>query len=437
MLNRRDLLKSSLVAPWMLRSNEVLAQATRGEKPLTIDDVKVFGTSPRPGYSWVFIKVITSEPGLYGLGSANFRYLSWGVRAAIEKHMVPFWKGKPVDRIEDMWQWNHQRSYWRNGPVTNVIQAAMDSALWDIKGKRAGMPVYELLGGKVRDAVPLYAHGGGSSIQECVESVQRWFEQGFRHVRVQMGGYGGGGFIPPGKGSRPERGFKGQAFDEETYVDVIPKLFQTIRDQLGGEVKLLHDVHEHLTPASALELARRLEPVNMFFVEDILAPEHIDYFKQIRALTSTPMAMGELFTHPHEWRPLIANRLIDFIRCRVGMIGGITQAKKIASLCEQFGVRTAWQEGGENDPINQLIAYHVDLTIPSFGIQEENGFPEHVYEMMPGAARIRGGYLYGSEKPGLGIDLDETMVARYPLTEDHGVSDWTTVRGMDGALVKP
>jgi mannonate dehydratase len=421
----------------MLRANEILAQATRGEKPLTIDDVKVFGTSPSPGYSWVFIKVITSEPGLYGLGSANFRYLSWGVRAAIEKHMVPFWKGKPVDRIEDMWQWNHQRSYWRNGPVTNVIQAAMDSALWDIKGKRAGMPVYELLGGKVRDAVPLYAHGGGSSIQECVESVQRWFEQGFRHVRVQMGGYGGGGFIPPGKGSRPERGFKGQAFDEETYVDVIPKLFQTIRDQLGGEVKLLHDVHEHLTPASALELARRLEPVNMFFVEDILAPEHIDYFKQIRALTSTPMAMGELFTHPHEWRPLIANRLIDFIRCRVGMIGGITQAKKIASLCEQFGVRTAWQEGGENDPINQLIAYHVDLTIPSFGIQEENGFPEHVYEMMPGAARIRGGYLYGSEKPGLGIDLDETMVARYPLTEDHGVSDWTTVRGMDGALVKP
>ena len=430
-------MKGCLVAPWMLRANEILAQTTRGEKRLTIDDVKVFGTSPRPGYSWVFIKVLTSEPGLYGLGSANYRYLSWGVKAAIEKHMVPFWKGKPVDRIEDMWQWNHQRSYWRNGPVTNVIQAAMDSALWDIKGKRAGMPVYELLGGKVRDAVPLYAHGRGSSIQDCVESVQQWQEQGFRHVRVQMGGYGGGGFIPPGEGSRPIRGFKGRAFDEEAYVDAIPKLFETIREHFGSEVKLLHDVHEHLTPASALELARRLEPVNMFFVEDILAPEHIDYFKQIRGLTSTPMAMGELFTHPLEWRPLIASRWIDFIRCRVGMIGGITQAKKIAALCEQFGVRTAWQEGGENDPINQLIAYHIDLTIPSFGIQEENEFPEHVYEMMPGAARIRGGYLYGSEKPGLGIDLDEAMVARYPLTEDHRVSDWTSVRGMDGALVKP
>ncbi len=175
----------------------------------------------------------------------------------------------------------------------------------------------------------------------------------------------------------------------------------------------------------------------MFFVEDILPPEQIDHFARISTTTTTPMAMGELFTHPHEWRPLIANRWIDFIRCRVGMIGGITQAKKIASLCEQFGVRTAWQEGGENDPINQLIAYHVDLTIPSFGIQEENDFPDEVYEMMPGAARIRGGYLYGSDKPGLGIDLDEKLAAKYPLTEDHRVSDWTTVRGMDGSLVKP
>ncbi len=193
------------------------------------------------------------------------------------------------------------------------------------------------------------------------------------------------------------------------------ELFQHIRDEVGWEVKLLHDVHEHLTPAAALQLAKRLESVRMFFVEDILPPEQIDYFKQIRAQTSTPMAMGELFTHPHEWRPLISNRLIDFIRCRVGMIGGITQARKIAGLCEQFGVRTAFQEGGENDPINQLIAYHLDLTIPSFGIQEENDFPEEVLEMMPGAAQIRNGYLYGSDKPGLGIDIDEKVAAKFPL----------------------
>jgi mannonate dehydratase len=437
MLTRRNALKTLFAAPWIQRAADLYAQATRGLPPLRIEKVEVIGVSPRPIYSWVFIKVHTSEPGLYGLGSANDRYLSWAARAALEKHYAPFWTGQSADRIEDMWQWNHVRSYWRNGPITNVCQAALDSALWDIKGKRANMPVYELLGGKVRDAVPLYAHAGGPSMDACVESAERYMQEGFRHVRVQMGGYGGGGFIAPGQRSRPESGYSGQAFDEELYVDTIPTLFQHLRDKLGWEVKFLHDVHEHLTPASALELAKRLEDVKMFFVEDILAPEQIDYFRQIRGLTTTPMAMGELFTHPHEWRPLIAERLIDFIRCRVGMIGGITQAKKIAALCEQFGARTAWQEGGENDPINQLIAYHVDLTIPSFGIQEENDFPAEVKEMMPGAAEIRGGYLYGSDRPGLGIDLNMEMAQKWPLLDDHTNADWTTVRGMDGSLVKP
>ncbi|MBI4663461.1 MAG: mandelate racemase [Verrucomicrobia bacterium] len=437
MLTRRSLLKGLVVAPWLLRAQEICAQASRGSAPLKIKDIKVIATSPRPYLRWVFIKVLTNEDGLYGLGSANCAYLSWAVKAALEKHFVPSWIGKEADRIEDLWQWNYVRSYWRNGPVTNVVQAALDSALWDIKGKRAGLPVYELLGGKARDAVPLYAHAGGASVQACLEGVQKYLAQGYRHVRVQLGGYGGGGFLPPGKGSRPETGFKGQAFDEELYVETISKLFLQLREKLGAEPKLLHDVHEHLTPSAALNLAKRLEPANMFFVEDILPPEQIDYFKQIRGVTTTPMAMGELFTHPHEWRPLIAERLIDFIRCRVGMIGGITQAKKIASLCEQFGVRTAWQEGSDNDPINQLIAYHVDLTIPSFGIQEENHFPEVVHEMMPGAAQIRGGYLYCSEKSGLGIDLNEEIAARFPMADDPKVSDWTTVRGVDGSLVKP
>ena len=432
---RRDFLSGLLLVPWWAR--ELYAQSTRGLPPLKIEQVKVIATSPTPSYSWVFAKVITSEPGLYGLGSANNAYLSWSVKAAMEKHLAPFWVGKDADRIEDLWQSTHTRSYWRNGPVTNVVQAALDMALWDIKGKRANMPVYQLLGGKVRDAVPLYAHAGGPSEEACVDSAREWMEQGFRHVRVQMGGYGGGGFIPPGQGSRPEVGYQGVAFDEEYYIETIPKLFEHLRDKLGWEVKLLHDVHEHLTPTAALQLAKRLEPIRMFFVEDILPPEQIEHFRTIKAQTDTPMAMGELFTHPLEWGPLISERLIDFIRCRVCAIGGITQAKKIAALCEHFGVRTAWQEGGDNDPVNQLAAYHVDLSIPSFGIQEENDFPELVYEMMPGAARIRGGYLYGSEQPGLGIDLDEEMARKYPLQENHHNADWTTVRQIDGSLVKP
>ena len=374
---------------------------------------------------------------MYGVGSANDRYLTWAAKAALEKHMIPFWIGKDADRIEDMWQSTHVRSYWRNGPITNVVQSAIDSALWDIKGKRAGLPVYELLGGKVRDAVPLYAHASGEDFESCAENVQHWVDKGFRHVRLQMGGYGGGGYIEPGQGSRPETGYNGKAFDEELYVKIIPELFQHIRNEIGWDVKLLHDVHEHLTPSAALQLAKRLESVRMFFVEDILPPEQVEYFKHIKAQTSTPMAMGELFTHPLEWRPLIENRLIDFIRCRVGMIGGITQARKIAALCEQFGVRTAFQEGGENDPINQLLAYHVDLTIPSFGIQEEHNYPDEIFEMMPGTPRIRNGYLYGNDEPGLGIDIDEKIAAKYPLRDDYHNADWTSVRGMDGSVVKP
>ena len=436
MPNRREILQTALVSPWL--PAELYAQATRGLSPLKIRQVKVIATSPEPYYSWIFVKVITSEPGLYGIGSANNAYLAWAVKTAIEKHLGPFWVGKDPDRIEDLWQGTYVRSYWRNGTITNVVQAALDMALWDIKGKRANMSLYQLLGGKVRDAIPLYAHASGDTLESCTESVQAFMEQGFRHIRVQMGGgYGGGGFVPSGEGNRPENGYRGNAFDEERYVDAIPKMFQHVRDKLGWKVKLLHDVHEHLTPALALEFARRMEPFRMFFVEDILPPEQIDYFQKIRALTSTPMAMGELFTHPHEWRPLISDRLIDFIRCRVTAIGGITQAKKIAALCEQFGVRTAWQEGGENDPVNQLAAYHVDLSIPSFGIQEENHFPEKVHEMMPGTARIRKGYLYGSDTPGLGIDINEAIASKYPLVDEHHNADWTTVRGMDGSLVRP
>ena len=435
MLDRRDFLKGLLMAP--VCASGLYAQATRGLPVLKIKDVKVIATSPRPGYSWVFVKVITNEPGLYGVGSANNAFLSWAVKAAIEKHLAPFWIGKDPDRIQQLWQATHVRSYWRNGTIPNVAQAALDMALWDIKGKRANMPVYQLLGGKVRDAVPLYAHAGGPTPDACVESVQKFMEEGFRHVRVQMGGYGGGGFVPQGEGSRPEGGYQGPAFDEQMYVNRIPKLFAHVRDKLGWRVKLLHDVHERISPTLALDLAKRLEPYRMFFVEDILPPEQIAYFRNIRSLTSTPMAMGELFNHPLEWLPLVSERLIDFVRCRVCAIGGITQAKRIAAICDQFGVRTAWQEGGENDPVNQLASYHVDMTIPSFGIQEKNSFPDDVHEMMPGAAQIRGGYLYDSGRPGLGIDINEEIATKYPLADNPRNANWTTVRKLDGSFVKP
>ncbi len=412
-MRRRDFCAALLAAP-----------AARGLPPLTIRDARVILTSPGGGYQWAFLKIETSEPGLYGLGSASNLFHCAAIAVAIQKTYAPFWIGKNPDRIEDLWQATNVRSYWRNSTIQNNILGALDMALWDIKGKRAGMPVYELLGGKARDAVPIYAHADGRDMQQVAENVRKFMDEGYRHVRAQMGGYGGGGF-------------KGRAFDEDLYVDAIPKLFEHLRAKLGGEVKLLHDVHEHVSPTLAVELAKRLEPYRMFFVEDILPPEQIDWFRQIRRVTTTPMAMGELFTSPREYVPLISERLIDFIRCRVSQIGGITAAKKIAGLCELFGVRTAWQEGGDNDPVNQLAAYHVDLSISSFGIQEENHFPPLVHEMMPGTAELKAGYLYGNGAPGLGIDINEALAAKHPLRELRPGDDWTITRGVDGSLGKP
>ena len=429
---RRDFAKIPLLA-----AAERYARAARGLPELKITGVKTIPTSAGHNYQWVFLKVLTSEPGLYGIGSASNVNETAAVISAIEKQYAPFWIGKNPALIEDLWQSTNVRTYWRNSTIQNNALSALDMALWDIKGKRAGMPVYELLGGKVRDAVPIYAHADGRDRSQVVENVRKYMEEGYRHVRAQMGGYGGGGVIPAKQGSRPENGFAGPAFDEDVYIDVIPKLFEHIRASLGTEVKLLHDVHEHLTGTGAVEFARRMEPYRMFFVEDILPPEQIDWFRRIKQVTTTPMAMGELFTSPREYVPLIAERVIDFVRCRVSQVGGITAAKKIAALCESFGVRTAWQEGGDNDPVNQLAAYHVDLTIPSFGIQEENHFPAGVHDLLPGTAELRRGYLYGKGEPGLGIDVREEEALKHPPQPVRPGDSWTTVRGMDGSLVKP
>ncbi|MBI5085850.1 MAG: mandelate racemase, partial [Acidobacteria bacterium] len=388
-------------------------------------------------YRWVFLKVFTSEPGLYGIGTAGNHYQPHAVIAALEKHFIPWLIGKDVDRIEDLWQSAHLRTYWRNGPVNNNVLSAMDMALWDIKGKRAGMPVYELLGGKVRDAVPCYDHAGGATPEAAVESVRKSLAAGFRHVRVQFGAYGGGGFIPKGQGSRPEGGLDGPAFDEEQYVDQVPRMMERVRSEVGAAPKLLHDAHSHLSGMNAVEFCRRMQPLQMFFIEDVLPPEQLAWYRQIRQNCTTPQAVGEVFSHPLEYTPLISERLIDFARCRVSAIGGITPARKLAVLCENFGVRTAFQEGGENDPVNQLAAYHVDISSPAFGIQEENKFPPLVREMLPGCAEIRKGYLYGSGKPGLGIDIDEKLMAKHPLGAFPGGGAYTLDRTMDGAVVKP
>src|SRR5690242_1283982 len=315
-MQRRDLLKSLVAAPLVpAAAAQDYSNRLKGLPPLTIKDVKVITTSGGRNYRWVFLKIITSEPGLYGIGSANDSYQTQAVISALEKHLKPWLIGKDPDRIEDLWQSANFRTYWRGGPVNNKVIGAMDEALWDIKGKRAGMPVYELLGGRAHDAVACYDHVSGRSKEQSAEAVAKSMESGFRHIRLQYGegGYGGGGFIPANQGNRAENGYKGQAFDEDLYVETIPPVFEYVRSKVGFAPKLLHDVHSHLTASNAILFCKKMEPYHLFFVEDLLGPEHLDWYHEVRKVCATPQAVGEVFSSPAEYYPLIASHVIDFI----------------------------------------------------------------------------------------------------------------------------
>ena len=251
-----------------------------------------------------------------------------------------------------------------------------------------------------------------------------------------MGAYGGGGFIDSNRSKRPTNAWPTQhVFDDEAYLETIPRMFEHLRAKLGFGPKLTHDVHEHLRPQNAVTLSKLLEPYRLFFLEDVLPPEHIAWYRLIREQCTTPQAMGELFINPSEYVPLISERLIDYIRVRVSKAGGITPCRKIAALCEFFGVQTAWQEGGDNDPVNQAAAMHLDMASTSFGIQEENHFSEQELEAFPGHAVLKGGYLYPSDKPGLGVDIDEEKAS--DLFHEHTPSYAAEDRRADGSVVRP
>ena len=395
----------------------------------TIEDVTVTLTAPQ-NTPLVIVKVQTSEPGLYGLGCATFTQRYLAVRAAIVEHLRPLVLGRDVDRIEDLWQLMMVNSYWRNGPVLNNAISGIDEALWDIKGKRAGMPVYDLLGGRCREAAAVYRHADGASLAEITERVQGFVDAGVQHVRIQFGGYGGRGEVT----GRPENALPGAYYHPRHYMRAAVQALQHVRDRFP-DLELLHDVHERLTTAEAVRFARELEPLRLFFLEDLLAPEDLEWFENVRATTTTPLAMGELFNHPREWTPLVTRRQIDFIRMHVSQMGGITPARKVAALAELHGVRTAWHGPADTSPVGHAANVHLDVSTINFGIQEFCGFNDAVYEVFPGAPVQSGGYLYPNGNPGLGIDLDEKAAARFPCTNK--VIQWTQSRRPDGTLNRP
>ena len=411
-----------------------------------ITDVKVILTAPE-GINLVVVKVETNHAGLVGLGCATFAYRHLAVKCLVEEYLKPLLVGRDAEAIEELWQLMHQNAYWRNGPIENNAISGVDMALWDIKGKLAGMPVYQLFGGKCREGVPIYRHADGRDIAELCDNIQKYRDQGITHIRCQSGGYGGAGF-GEAPAAAPENAPKGVYLDSRKYMRDTLKMFDEIRSRVGFDVELCHDVHERLKPVDAIRFARELERYDLFFLEDAIALEEGEWIRQLRAKTSIPLAQGELFNHPFEWRTLITERLIDYIRVHLSQIGGITPARKLQIFAEQFGVRTAWHGPGDMSPLAHAANIHIDLAARNFGVQEWSGTEppnfviqelkgprEALLDVFPGLPEFRNGYVYANDKPGLGVDLDEAQAAKYPC--DSGVTTWTQTRLRDGTLQTP
>ena len=400
---------------------------------ITIQDIQVILTQPHLS-PLAIVKVITSEPGLIGLGCASYSRHIYAVEAAIEHRLKPLLLGHDVARIEEAWQMMRFDGYYRHGPVLNNAISGIDMALWDIKGKMAGLPLYQLLGGKSREAAHVYVHADGPTIQQVIENIYRRQEQGYRYLRVQLGIYGGVSQPVP----RPENAaVTGQYFDPRTYMRDTLELFTAIRKEFGSELELLHDVHERLAPIDAVQFSKDIEQFKLFFLEDVLAPEENEWFKTIREQCGTPLAMGEIYTNPREWQPVIAQRLIDFIRIHVSYIGGITPAWKLTAFAEMFGVRTAWHGPSGTSPVGHAANWHLDVWAPNFGIQEWYNVKDIDYEIFPGLPRIGNGYMVHNDRPGLGIDLDEALAAKYPPKPLSEYKPEMRVRLPDGTPAKP
>lgn len=411
----------------------------------TIRDIRVITCRPTTE-NLVVVRVDTDEPGLYGYGDATFTQRYTAVVRVVEDYLRPLLIGRDASAITELWRLMHHNGYWRDGPVLNNAISGVDMALWDIKGRRAGMPVHELLGGCCRPAAAVYRHVSGPDLDSVVTAARAYIAEGAQHLRIQLTpqpcpqtgalraattGYGGSGYFGP----RPDGCCNGVYIDAHAYINETDHLIAGVRQALGPSIKLVHDVHSRLVPADAIALARRLERHQLFFLEDPLPPEQSHWLTQLRAATSTPIAIGELFVGPHDWRSLVERHEIDFIRMHLSTIGGITPAWRAAIFAEAHGVRTAWHCPKDIAPVGVAANLALDLACPNFGIQEFAAFTPQEREIFSGLPDYRGGYLYPSNRPGLGIEIDESAAMRFPARAD--VIEWTQTRAPDGSLICP
>jgi mannonate dehydratase len=380
-----------------------------------ITDARVIITSP--GRNFVTLK-ITCDDGTTGVGDATLNGRELAVAAYLSEHVVPCLIGREAHRIEDVWQYLYKGAYWRRGPVTMTAIAAVDVALWDIKGKLAGLPVYQLLGGAAREACMVYAHANGTSIEDTIAVALAERGKGYKAIRLQCGVPGLAstyGVAKPGQRYEPADAAlpSESVWSTEKYLRVVPELFAAAREALGPDIHLLHDVHHRLTPIEAGRLGRDLEPYRPFWIEDPTPAENHDAFRLIRQHTTTPIAVGEVFNSIWDCKTLIEQQSIDYIRATIVHAGGITHLRRVAALADLYQVRTGCHGATDLSPVTMAAALHFGLSIPNFGVQEHMPHTAETDAVFPHSYRFEGGMMHPGDAPGLGVDIDEQLAAGY------------------------
>ncbi|THD81699.1 MAG: D-galactonate dehydratase family protein [Phenylobacterium sp.] len=390
-----------------------------------------------PGRNFVTLKIETQD-GLTGVGDATLNGRELAVASYLSDHVIPCLIGRDAHQIEDIWQYLYKGAYWRRGPVTMSAIAAVDMALWDIKAKAAGMPLYQLLGGASRTGVMVYGHANGETVEETLAAARDYVAQGYKAVRLQSGvpgltsTYGVSKdklFYEPADADLPTE----NVWSTSKYLRAAPALFAAAREALGWDVHLLHDVHHRLTPIDAGRLGKDLEPYRLFWMEDATPAENPEAFRIIRQHTTTPLAVGEVFNSIWDCKQLIEEQLIDYIRATVTHAGGITHLRRIASLAALYNVRTGCHGATDLSPVSMAAALHFGLSVPNFGIQEYMRHTAETDAVFPHAYSFDDGYLHPGEAPGLGVDIDEALAAKHPYRraylpvnrlEDGSMHDW-------------
>lgn len=410
---------------------------------MKISDLKVICTAP-DDIRLVIVK-IEGEGGFYGLGCATFTQWPLTVVSALENYLKPLVIGRDSDEISDAWSAMYLSGYWRNGSVLNNAIAGVDQALWDLKGKILERPVYDLLGGRVRKNLETYVHVNGGSTSEILERISKLQIHGFKNFRIQaslrgVASYGAGLSFESKYGIQTRQDYRlnlnQDPWDEDLYISTTLQFLKDVRKS-KPEIGIIHDIHERISPHQAISMAREVEELNLIFLEDPFAPEDLEYLRQMKTLSRTPIAIGELFTSAHEYLRVISERWVDYVRCHITQIGGFSPALKLANVADGFGVKTAWHGPGDLSPIGHAAHMHLGALANNFGIQEIYLPGSNSEKVFLGAPEIVDGKIEINERPGFGIDMDFDAAAEFPFPDHPYNGAWPEIRRKDGTIIRP